>query len=304
MLEMNPVDAMNLRRARAGLRLLLCCGVLLGGAHPAHAGLLDSIFGKGSTQAEAPKAQSSQRIWRLKEFTTIELVPIEAGAAPNRQPVQLQADVLRQQLMLVQKVDRSGRQPLFAPDELADLVEPLVQALGRAGPADDVLLLSTSRRDAGILFAPTAVTARLFVQDDGLQVILHDARFDFYDRYRGTNVAPRFAYGSRTSAGEATVQSAGASNRRADWLSIQLAMAAPVAPLVPVVAVAPAVQVAPPATVPAPPTGAPPPVRKALDATGADEVERRLETLKRLREKGLISEDEYQQKRKEILQLL
>ena len=33
-------------------------------------------------------------------------------------------------------------------------------------------------------------------------------------------------------------------------------------------------------------------------------IERRLETLKRLRDKGLITEEEYQHKRKEILQLL
>ena len=47
-----------------------------------------------------------------------------------------------------------------------------------------------------------------------------------------------------------------------------------------------------------------PPARAPLDTAGAQEIERRLETLKRLREKGLITEDEFQQKRKEILQLL
>jgi hypothetical protein len=51
-----------------------------------------------------------------------------------------------------------------------------------------------------------------------------------------------------------------------------------------------------PAVAPAP--------RAPLDAAGAQDLERRLETLKRLREKNLITEDEYQQKRKEILQLL
>jgi uncharacterized membrane protein len=50
----------------------------------------------------------------------------------------------------------------------------------------------------------------------------------------------------------------------------------------------------------APPAAA----RKALDAAAVDDIERRLEALKRLREKGLITEDEYQQKRREILQLL
>ncbi len=44
-------------------------------------------------------------------------------------------------------------------------------------------------------------------------------------------------------------------------------------------------------------------VARALAAQGlsADEVEQRLVTLKRLRDRGLITEEEYQQKRREIL---
>ena len=186
---------------------------------------MDSLFGKDSAQTEASKASPGQRIWRIKEFTTIALAPREPGAVENQQPVQLQPNVLRQQLALVQSVGRSGPHPLFAADEIADLIEPLVQAFGRAGPNDDVLLLSASRRDGGVLVAPTAVTARLFVQGGELQLIVHDARFDFYDTYRGTNVAPRFTFGSRSAAGEAVIQSGGASNRRPDWLSTPLQMA-------------------------------------------------------------------------------
>jgi hypothetical protein len=289
---MYPIDERDPKRIPVGFKLLLCCGVLLAGSLPAHAGWVDSLLGKGSAQADAAdasKAGSAQRAWRIKEFTTIELVAREAGAVENQQPKQLRADVLRQQLALVQSVGRSGRQPLFAADELAELIVPLVQALGRAGPDDDVLLLSTSRRDAGVLVAPTAITARLFVQGDSLQFVVHDARFEFYDTYRGTHAAPNFRFGSRTSAGEATLQSVDAPNRRSDWLSIPLRTAATVT--------------APPAAIPAVSTSAPP-VHKILDAASADDIERRLETLKRLREKGLIGDDEYQQKRKEILQPL
>ena len=45
------------------------------------------------------------------------------------------------------------------------------------------------------------------------------------------------------------------------------------------------------------------PARPAAPAS-ADEIEQRLLTLKRLRERNLISEEEYQQKRREILQAL
>ncbi|MEP7298366.1 MAG: SHOCT domain-containing protein [Burkholderiales bacterium] len=280
--------------------LALCCVLLGSSAHAA--GWLDSLFGKDSTQAA--KAGPGQRIWTLHEFTTVALVPREAGSVPNRQPMQLQAEGLRQQLALVQSVGRGGTQvPLFAADELAELAQPLVQALERAGPGDDVLLLSASRRDGGVLAAPAAVTARLFVQDNQLQLIVHDARFEFYDAYRGTHVAPRFTFGARGTAGEASIRSAAASNVRADWLALPLqaagaTAAAPApAPLVPLVA--PALAPAPVAA-PAPAPAA----RRPMDTAGAEEIERRLETLKRLREKNLITEDEYQQKRKEILQLL
>ena len=285
------------RWPRAWAKTLVCGGVLWL-ATPAHAaGWLDTLFGAGSAQAGA-----GQRLWRLHEFTTVALVAREAGAAANRQPVQLPPESLRQQLAGVQFIGRSqAPQPLFAADELAELVGPLAQALERAGPGDDVLLLSASRREGGVLAAPTAVTARLFVQGEQLQLIVHDARFEFYDTYRGTNVAPRFSFGSRSAAGPALIRSVGAANVRADWLALALpaaaALATPTAPAAPTAL--PALP-APAAT----PGIAAPLQRGPLDAAGAQEIERRLETLKRLRDKGLITEDEYQQKRWEILQLL
>ena len=287
---------------------LVLCGALLGAPAAQAASWLDAIFGTGRAQTEAAKAGPGQRVWRLHEFTTVALVPREAGSEPNRQPLQLPADGLRQQLALVQFTDRSGAQPLFAADELAELAGPLAQALERAGPGDDVLLLSASRREGGILAAPTAVTARLFVQGEQLQLIVHDVRYEFYDTYRGTNAPPRFTFGSRTTPGAVAIRSAGGANVRADWVAIAVrgaaaATAAPAAPppVLSVVAPAGAVQPAPMAA-PAP-VVAPAP-RPPLDAAGAQDLERRLETLKRLREKNLITEDEYQQKRKEILQLL
>ena len=307
---MNSRSSMHTRSA-----LALCCALL--GTSAQAASWLDTIFGTGKAQTEAAKAGPGQRVWRLHEFTTVAIVPREAGSEPNRQPIQLPADGVRQQLALVQFTGRSGPQALFAADELAELAEPLAQALERAGPGDDVLLLSASRREGGILAAPTAVTARLFVQGEQLQLVVHDVRYEFYDTYRGTNVAPRFTFGSRSAAGAVAIRSAAASNVRADWLAIPVRGAAAAAaaaatappPVLSVVAPAGAVQpltaVTPAAVAPVvvAPAVAPAP-RAPLDAAGAQDLERRLETLKRLREKNLITEDEYQQKRKEILQLL
>ncbi len=284
---------------------LAFCAVLLCAATSAQAAWLDTLLGQSSSRSESAPASTNQRQWRIREFTTIELVPRPPGAGENQQPVTVHAEALRQQLALVQTTVQGNAQPLFSADELADLAAPLAQALGRAGPADDILLLSSSRREGGILAAPTAATVRAFVQGGGLQLIVHDTRYEYFDDYRGTNAAPHFTYGSRESASAAVVQSSGASARRADWLSIPLGSLSGVAPAATAPApVAPAAAAfAPVSATAASPTAAPL-VRKALDSAGAEDLERRLETLKRLRDKRLISEDEYQQKRKEILQLL
>ena len=307
---------------------LALSGVLLGVSTPARADWLESLFGKSSSATrDAAKPGKTQRLWRLHEFTAVAIQPRETGSSPNQHPVSLQPEALRQQLAAVTTTVNGAQQPLFATDELNELVGPLTQALANAGPNEDVVLVSSSRREGGILAAPTAVTARLFVQGGALQFVVHDARFEFYDTYRGTHVEPTFTYGSRTAGGKpgnAALKSASAASTRADWLAIPLAMptaaaavpaapggAAPaaVAPAVPVVtapAAAAAGTAAPAAVLPAPmpaPAAAPAP-RKPMDAAGAEDIERRLETLKRLRDRNLITEEEYQQKRKEILQLL
>ena len=257
---------MHMIQESIGRRLLLTkwlCGVLL------------------ACSAAATYAGES-RSWQLHEFTRIELVAREAGAEPNQHPANLSPDALREQLARVRFVARDGRQPLFAADELAELVGTLSQALERAGPGDDVLLLSSARREGGVLGSPKAVTARLFVQGGALQLIVHDTRFEFFDTYRGTRNPPRFIYGSRSSASAVVLEAADTTSRRADWLSIANAAAVPA-----------------PVAKPVEPAAAP---SKAPEKS--DDIERRLETLKRLRDKNLISEDEYQQKRKELLQLL
>ena len=265
-------------------QLWVCCGALAAASQAAHAGAFDTLFGAGSAPADSASASPGQRLWRLREFTAIQIVPREAGAAENQQPAPLQPEVLRQQLMLIQATTRSGSQPLFAADELNELLPALVQAFRLAGRGDDVLLLSASKREAGLLGSPTAITARLFMTGDELAFIVHDTRFEFYERYRGTQAEPRFTYGARAAAGSASIQSSGAPNRRADWLSIPMrAMASPL----------------PTSTTPVT-TGKPTP----LNSTDADAIERRLDTLKRLRDKGSITPEEYQQKRKEILQHL
>lgn len=229
-------------------------------------------------------ATPAPRQWSLDEFSRIELAAKEVPAPANNQPVRVDAAALQAQLGAVRLHTRDGDQPLFGTDELALLLPALVQALASAGPDDDVLLLSTARRGGGF-DVPLALSARLFVQGDALQLIVHEARRDFIAAYRRTHLMPRFAYGSRSAAGGSHLSSASAESRRADWISMPVSMAMPLATLPP----APTPAVAPPASAAAPAQSA---------------LERRLLDLKRLREQALINDDEYQALRRDALQKL
>jgi hypothetical protein len=274
---------------------------------------MDFLFG-GDKTADAGKADPRQRSWIVRDFTAIRLVPREAGSPPNEQPATLEAETLRQLLSPLRFAVGTNTQPLFATDELVELLDPLREAFAAAGPDDDLLLLTSSRRGGGVFQAPLAVTARLFVQGGQLQVIVNDARYEFYNDYRGSGRAPQFTFGSRAKVGKVTLRSAVGAQARADWVSLPLtaAAAATLPAAAPVVAPAatpapaPATQAAPaPAARPAPPpAAAAAPALRPRDPGFADEVEQRLITLKRLRDRGLISEEEYQQKRREILQAL
>ena len=284
---------------------ILCASATL--AVPrAHAAWTDFLFGSKKTEADKPAEASSQRVWRIGEFTAIQRAAREAGAPANQHPARFAPETIRQLLAPARLVVSKGTQPLFAPDELNDLIEPLSEALASVGPDEDLLLLSTHRRGEGVLRAPLGLTARLFVQGDALQLIVHEARRDFVDAYIGSRITPTFTFGSRNKPGLVSLQDPGATLRRADWLAIPLNRApAPTMAPAPVVLPAAAPGVPPQQMAPVAPAAMPPaPAPRPAAPASADEIEQRLLTLKRLRERGLISEEEYQQKRREILQAL
>ncbi|RQP22873.1 SHOCT domain-containing protein [Piscinibacter terrae] len=287
--------------------------VALGAASvSAQAGVMDFLFGKKASTSESGNAtvNPNKKTWRLSEFTAVQIVPREAGSAPNAHPARLNPEGVRQQLVLVQaKVDGKSF-PLFYGEEIQDLVEPITQALSVAGPNEDLVLLSTHRRGESVLTAPLGITARLFVQDGNLNVIVHDARRDFVDAYIGTKIPPTFEFGERAKQSKAVVQSTSAATKRTDWIAIPIAAAVP-APVVPAAMTAPTAapiqQAAPAGTVTTLPAPAPAPAAVLPAATPTrdtayyEEQARRLKGLKLLRDQGAITEEEYQQKRKEIL---
>ena len=292
----------------AGARVVFGSAVLLG------------TLGTPAFAAESPTAVSStapvvrgttgRQLWRISDYTTVELVAREAGAPANQHPMAIEPNTLHAWLQQVQLLRGGAAKPLFAIDELRSIVPALAEALANARPDQDIALVSSARHEDNTFYSISAVTARLFAADGHLNLIVHDARNDFYDATRGSGMAPHFTVGSRTATGAAQIQSANATNKRADWLVLDTVQAAPAAPVVPAVPVAPAVvaPVAPAAVAPAPLAPAvvapvaPSVVAPAAPAApAATDAETRLTQLKRLYDKGLITKSEYDKKRAEVI---
>jgi hypothetical protein len=267
-------------------------------------------------------ATTDQTMWKIGSFTWVKRVPAETAAPANAQPAKLGPEALQSTLSAVQARDDGKDVPLFGKDELKDLSTALSEAFALAQPGEDLVLLSTSKHSsgfmAGFLERATALTARLFVRDGALNLIVHDARLDFMDRYLIENLEPRFTYGSRKTPSAALLQAPQATRLRPDWLAFPLPAPAPppavpappiaVAPPLPVAApvpaAAPASTAAPaPAATPAPAPAAAPKAAPAEDSAYEAKAQR-LRTLKRLRDENLLTEAEYQEKREAILKTL
>lgn len=289
-------------RPRSSMRCLLPLALAFACATAsAQGGVMDFMFGKRGSGDTAP-TPTQRKTWELGEFTALRLVPAEAGAT-NEHPRLVPAEALRLALGSIRVVHKGRNEPLFGADELQGLIEPISQALVNARPDEDLLLLSTNRRGDGFLVAPTAITARLFIMGEQLQVVVRQARYEFVDQYRGSRIPPQFSFGSRATPGEAVLQATVGQRPRADWVALPLSIVAPSAaapapapPTAAMPAVAPATAPVPPA-----PTPAAAPTPSVRDEAFFKEQELRLQNLKRLRERGLITEEEYQAKRREIL---
>ena len=263
-----------------------------------------------SGTAPIMRGASGRQLWRISDYTTIELVAREPGAPANQHPWTIEPNTLHallQQVNLAQAGRGGLPKPLFAIDELNNLVPAITEALANARPDQDIALVSSARHEDNSFYSVTAVTARLFVVDGHLNMVVHDARVDFYDNARGTGMAPHFTIGSRNVEGNSPVQSTSATNRRSDWLVLAAVSAPPAASVVPVAAAMPVAPAAPPAPVAAPPAVVAPVVAAPLPpaATPAPaapvDAEQRLVQLKRLYDKGLITKSEYEKKRAEII---
>jgi hypothetical protein len=259
-------------------------------------------------------------------FNYVRIERAEDGAAPNLHPLEISEEDLTSLLVPI----RLGTKPLFNQDDLEEIVPHLVKALARAQAGQDISFAVAGRHSGfGWLAARDVTTARLFNTPAGLQLIVGLAHRRFEDQFKATGTIIPFEPGRRAGPlpDPVSLKLAGAAGAqvRADWVVLKpTAMAqaampmAPAAPAMPAVPAAPEQAAPPPAAqaTPATPAVQPPaaaaatgttaPARPAASAPGADaryrDASERLKTIERLRAAGLISQQEYDDKRKQILQ--
>jgi hypothetical protein len=228
----------------------------------------------------------------------------DAAARPNDHPAALDSAAVANALraLRVRPAESAGgaqlESPAFAHEELAQLAPQIAAGLSRAGPRQDVTFStigSHALSPGSVMKDPNVNAGRVFYADGKLNVIFGE----LHANYRKKNVYGQRnqdfearRQGSRAKAGQqkwALAAGPGVETVRTDWVTIDpnavgSASAVPAKPATPAAPARPAA---------APPVAAP----AAPDQT----LERRLQVLKDLRDKGLITEEAYEQKVQELL---
>ncbi|MBL8353040.1 MAG: SHOCT domain-containing protein [Burkholderiaceae bacterium] len=255
------------------------------------------------------------------EFAYVRIEAAEAQASPGLHPVAVAPELLRGSLAAL-RVGKAADEPLFSDAELAEIVPPLTRALAELQPNQDLAFAVAGRHGGWTpLAARVVTTGRMFRSAAGLQLIVGLAQRSFESQYRATGYLIPFEPGRRAEVVDRTAaitgMPPGAGAARPDWVTLTLApapaaatapgpaaaTAAPAAPAA-AAAVTPAAAAVPAAPATAPAAAAAPAAARSRDSAFYEEQEARLRGLKRLRDGGLITEEEFQQKRKQVLDQL
>ena len=259
---------------------VLTCSAAFAPATQAQPHAMDPLFVVG-----ASRTGPDFKLWRVNSESAVALVRAQPDVN-NQHPSTVSVAVLRQALAALQWDNPQGKRlALLRADEAEALAPLVVQAFAQARAAQDILILSTARREGGVLSVPNSVSMRVFVQGERLHVVVGEARSHALDAYRAVKTLPTFEFGSRTTPSSVKLYADGAQAVRSDWVSFALQGSVPAA-------VAPVA----PALAPAPVTPAP---AHPFEAQAA-----KLKGLLMLKEQGLITEAEYQSKRQAIVDAL
>jgi hypothetical protein len=232
-------------------------------------------------------------------------------AVPNDHPAQLGVEAITNALgaLQVRLVDpdtgTESHRPVFTPDELGNLTPHVASGLAKAGPRQDVTFSTIDGRPlaaGGLIRKPGVNAGRVFYNDGGLNVIFGELQSNYRKKnvygQRSEDFTPR-RQGSRSKATKQKLilaarpglefHSTNDGDIRNDWVVIDTAVAGSE------VLAAPE-PVPDAATAPAAATESAPKTR-----TSEADLEQRLQKLKELKDKGLISEEAYRAKMQELL---
>ena len=221
-------------------------------------------------------------VWSEGEFDQVHRVA-NGGAEGNVHPQTLAVDGLGKALLKLHiKSGGTAALAMLNPESASSLARGLSAGLSKATAQQDVLFFATSGQGGGLFANKLGNSGRAFVDSHGLNLIFGEVAVDFVGAYRGTKKPRSFDFGSRASASGVAVELNGLSQPRNDWVIIPLASLRAGEPQA--------------ASLPAP----------AQQAAVRDEQyyvaqEMRLKGLKRLHEQKLITDEEFQAKRGEIL---
>ncbi|RNC68484.1 MAG: SHOCT domain-containing protein [Desulfuromonadales bacterium] len=265
------------------------------------------LAGCASMKSGADDTAAGRIVWKVRE-QYVEVVPRERGAdtasVANDHPASVTPAEIRRLLASV-ALSQPGNgtpAPLFSDTELKVLEDAGVKGLLQAGPDEDVVFAVFGYYSTlhGFLKETKVTTGRMFYQDGRLNLILGVVQREVMDN-EDRRLNP-FVPGSRLKqsaiAGRITAAAGGVpfTSKRPDWLVFTPYSSAP--PVVEVVQPRP--EPAAPVVVPA----APPletPKRVERPAAQPKSLEERLILLNDLKQKGLITDDEYRAKRLRIL---
>ena len=313
-------DGGSSRKAIAGGLVGALCLALAACAAPGQNGKRATPTNEASGRpVVADRSEKVERVLWQDDFSFVRIEAAEAQIpVPNDHPVTLNPEQIRSVLAQIQvQKGRTTIEPVFLERELSEISGPIAMALTQAGPMQDVTFAVTAKR--GILLNPfnrrVVTTGRVFYLQDQLNVIFGLVHGQYEGQLQATGYLRPFTPGSRDGSAArdggvlpaASMQYAAAG--RQDWVQIPQQAWTP-ATAAPAAAPAPS----PPQTVapaqPAPrvtggpalqviPQAATPPARDG--EAQYQELERRLEVLKTLWEKKLITREQYEEKSRAIL---
>ena len=235
----------------------------------------------------------------------VALVPTEQlpGSVPSDHPVSLDMDRLRGALATLEWQESADVKPvqLLTDYEVSILAEQIKGGLAKAAAGEELVFALVGNHPAfmGLAKRPQVTTGRVFYSQGRVNLILgmvHEELGKNDDR----RLQP-FVPGSRGKpavlTGQVTVVPEMGEKRRADWLLINPA------------AVTPVMKQPSPGRMPLPGTDATPaagegrkmPHQPGRAEKGVKRIEERLLLLNGLKEKGLVTDEEYRAKRREIL---